>query len=278
MDAARFEIWRVAATRREGADVATVAVRPTSGEPPPFRPAQFSMLGIPGVGEAPISISSPTSRRDAHEFTVRAVGGVTSRIVEAEVGDVVTVRGPFGRPWDLDAAVGRVALFVGGGIGIAPLRAAIEELLDGSHRHPDVVVAVGALEPAKLVYRDWIESLGDLGGRGELIVDGVPPGTPWSGRRGNVGDLLADLLGAGSIDASNVEAYVCGPDPMMVAVRGLLERFGVDRHHVQFTLERNMQCGTGTCGHCQLGPLLVCRDGPVFRADEVDDLLEVPGL
>lgn len=274
---ARVEVWSVVGTRLECADTATLTVRPGIGRPPQFHPAQFSMIGVPGVGEVPISISSPASRRDAHEFTVRAVGAVTSRLVSAVEGDVVTVRGPFGRPWDLDAAAGRRALFVAGGIGIAPLRAAIHELLDGPRQHPDVRIAVGATEPSKLVYRDWLESLADTGVRAELIVDDVPDGSRWTGRVGLATELLAGMV-ADTSDSANVEVYVCGPDPMMTAVRSTLERFGVAREHIQLTLERNMQCGTGTCGHCQLGPLLVCRDGPVLRADEVGDLLEVAGL
>jgi NAD(P)H-flavin reductase len=265
--------WTVVGTRRESVDATTLIVRPASGDPFEFLPAQFSMLGVPGVGEAPISISSPTFERDAHRYTVRAVGAVTSRLVSAGVGDVVTVRGPFGRPWDLDAAAGRRALFVAGGIGIAPLRAAIHELLEGYRRHPDVRVVVGAVEPAKLVFRDWLESLRDTGSGVEMIVDRAPEGSRWSGRLGLVTELLPAM-----VESSNVEVYVCGPDPMMVAVRRQLEGLGVARNHVQFTLERNMQCGTGTCGHCQLGPVVVCRDGPVLRADEVDDLLEVAEL
>ncbi len=273
LGAAPLGVWTVVGTRRECADTATLTVRPASGQAPEFRPAQFSMLGIPGVGEVPISISSPTFERDAHGYTVRAVGAVTSRLVSAGVGDVVTVRGPFGRPWDLDAAVGRSALFVAGGIGIAPLRAAIHELLDGPRRHPDVRIAVGATEPARLVYRDWFESLVDTEARAELIVEQMPEGSHWTGPLGHVADLLPDM-----IDSANVEVYVCGPDPMMIAARRMLEQRGVARNHIQFTLERNMQCGTGTCGHCQLGPVLVCRDGPVLRADEVGDLLEVAEL
>jgi NAD(P)H-flavin reductase len=269
-----LEVWRVLDVRPECEDVVTLSVHPLTGRPPIFRPAQFSMIGVPGVGEAPISISSPGGDRRAHQFTIRAVGAVTARLVSSRVGDVVTIRGPFGRPWDLDAAHGRRALFVAGGIGIAPLRSAIHELVGGHRPHPDVHVLMGATEPGALVYRDWLESLTGAGVRVSLAVDRVPDdAVNWPWHTGVVTDLITD-----AVDTPGVEAFLCGPDPMMTAAVRTLQDCGVSPGHMQLTLERNMQCGTGTCGHCQLGPLIVCRDGPVVRADELGRLLEVGEL
>lgn len=268
-----LEVWRVLDVQPECEDVVTLSVCPLTGRPPAFRSAQFSMIGVPGVGEAPVSISSSTRGHLAHQFTIRAVGAVTTRLVSSRAGDLVTIRGPFGRPWDLDAAHGRRAVFVAGGIGIAPLRSAIDELVAG-RAHPDVRILMGATDPAAFVYRDWLESLAGDGVCVSLTVDRVPDdAASWPWHTGLVTELITD-----AVDTPEVEAFLCGPDPMMTAAVGILQGRGVSRDHVQLTLERNMQCGTGTCGHCQLGPLLVCRDGPALRADQLGRLLEVDQL
>ena len=269
--------FRVVARRDETADVVTLRVEPLGGALFEFRPAQFSMIGVVGVGEVPISISSAVDDRDAHEYTLRRAGSVTDALWNRRVGDVVTVRGPFGRPWDLARADGRHAVIVAGGIGIAPLRAAIIELASGSTVAPRrLSVLVGATTPADHLYDEWLYGLTETGLevlRAVDRVDDVADADEWPYAVGFVTELIAPAVAewTGAVD---VAAYVCGPDPMMVATIDALRRARVDADDIEVTLERNMQCANGWCGHCQLGPLLVCRDGPVATASELGDLLE----
>ncbi|MEL6894114.1 MAG: hypothetical protein AAFP84_21165, partial [Actinomycetota bacterium] len=228
-----------------------------------------------GLGEVPISISSHPGDRIAYAYTLRRAGAVTRALADRSVGDVITVRGPFGVPWDLDRATGRHVLFVAGGIGLAPLRSAIEVLASPDGSSPDrtpttVTVVVGARDPASIIFRPWLD---DLRGRGVVvrtIVDAVPDGSSWTGTTGIVTDLLVDAVR----DPLHTAAYVCGPDVMMRATIAELGALGVAAGDIEVTLERNMQCGTGWCGHCQLGPLIVCRDGPVVNVERLGDLLD----
>lgn len=265
--------FRVLDRRQETHDVVTLAVAPVGGVLPPFRPAQFSMIGIVGLGDVPISISSASAHE--HRYTLRRAGAVTDALAERSVGDIISVRGPFGRPWDLERARGRHALFVAGGIGLAPLRAAIEHLTATDTTAAGVTVLVGARSPDDLLFSTWLR---DLAGRHcavGLAVD-ADPGGEWNGAVGPVTRLIESAVGAAG--RRPVTAYVCGPDVMMAATIAELERCGIARQHVQLTLERNMQCANGWCGHCQLGPVLVCRDGPVVDASALGDALEVSEL
>ncbi len=278
--AARLDVpvpYRVVEVRPEAPDVVTLLVRPVDGPPPSFLPAQFAMIGVAGLGEVPISVSTPASERAVHGYTIRRSGAITDALVDARPGDLVTVRGPFGRPWDLDAATGRDVVVVAGGIGIAPLRAAVHELVD---RHADgrpdghtarLSVCVGALEPRRLVYRRWLEELAGRGVHVHMTVDRVDPGTDdWPGRVGFVTELLRDV-----VRSPDLCALVCGPDAMMRVAVAELRRLGVAAERIQLTLERNMHCGVGWCGHCQLGGRMVCRHGPVVTAEELGDDLAI---
>lgn len=266
---------RVVDRVRETHDVVTLWLQPLSGDVPEFEPAQFSMIGHPGLGEVPVSISSPTSNRLTHGFTIRAAGAVTQRLCNAGVGEIITMRGPMGRPWDLAAATGRHALFVAGGLGIAPLRAAIEGALDDRDRFEQITVLLGATAPPDVVFRDWLEVLRVNGTAVGLTVDRLD-GEHWPHGVGLVTELIADALDGH--DPRATTAFICGPDPMMAATTDVLESFGVERSDIQVTLERNMYCGYGTCGHCQLGRVIVCRDGPVFTADQLGDTLRIREL
>jgi len=264
--------YRVVARHAETADVVTLRVQPLAGNLPGFRPAQFSMIGVMGVGEVPISISSDCDDQTAHAFTLRRAGAVTTALWDRRIGDVVTVRGPFGRAWDLQRADGRHAVFVAGGIGIAPLRAAIDELASGRTIVPRrLSVLVGAATPSDHLYSPW---LADLAERGIEVLRAVDQtDDTWPHAVGFVTELIAPVVAewTGTVD---VAAYVCGPDPMMRATIDRLRSCRVAADDIEVTLERNMQCANGWCGHCQLGSLLVCRDGPVATATELGDLLE----
>jgi len=269
---------RVVSTVPEQHDVVTLEVAPLAGELPAFEPAQFSMIGVAGVGEVPISISSSTT--SSHRYTLRRAGAVTSVLCAARPGDVITVRGPFGRPWDLRRVRGAHALFVAGGIGVAPLRAAVEAVTTHDRGAVGVSVLAGFREPGEQVFGSWLDHLAQrvVGGHAVDVrrtVDRVGAAGGWGGPVGPVTDLLGPALeGRGG----ELAVYVCGPDPMMAATLRTLDDLGVPESSVQLTLERNMHCANGWCGHCQLGPLLVCRDGPVVDAAQVGRLLGVTEL
>lgn len=270
--------YRVIATLPEQYDVTTLEVAPLDGELPAFEPAQFSMIGVSGVGEVPISISSSTPV--SHRYTLRRAGAVTTELCAARPGDVITVRGPFGRPWDLRRVRGAHVLFVAGGIGVAPLRAAVDAVTTRDLGAVGVSVLAGFRGPGEQVFGAWLDGLGErvVGGHAVEVrrtVDRLDPTAPWDGSQGPVTDLLGPALDRRS---GTVAVFVCGPDPMMAATLRTLDGLGVPASSVQLTLERNMHCANGWCGHCQLGPLLVCRDGPVVDATQIGRLLEVAEL
>jgi NAD(P)H-flavin reductase len=264
----RVHVVRSVAPETPG--VFTLDVVPVDGAPTPFLPAQVSMLGAFGIGEAAISISSPASVDDHHEYTIRRAGAITTALGALEPGDQFTIRGPFGRPWDLDTPSGDVVI-AAGGIGLAPLRSAVYALLDAVQERPDrrVVLVVGARHSADLLYAAHYDDWRAGGLEVVTTVDTAEAG--WEGRVGFVPDVVAEL----DVDWASASALVCGPDVMMQLTADRLLGLGVAPASIQLTLERNMQCATGRCGHCQLGPVLVCRDGPVVTYPEIADALRV---
>ena len=222
-----------------------------------FAPGQFAMLYAFGAGEAPISVSGVAGEV---EHTVRAVGAVTRALCRAET---IGVRGPFGNCWPVGAVAGREVVIVAGGIGLAPLRPAIRALAGRTVVH----VLYGARGPAELLYTEELERWG-----AEVIVD--VPDAEW---RGPVG-VVTKLIERAAFDPANALAMICGPEVMMRFAVAALQARGVPADAIWVSLERSMHCGTGHCGHCQLGPRLICRDGPVFRQDTVDALLRIPEL
>jgi NAD(P)H-flavin reductase len=233
------------------------------------------MLTAYGIGEVPISISHIADSRDGAArrltHTVRAVGAVSGALHAGEPGAVVGVRGPYGTAWDVDSAIGHDVVVVAGGIGLAPLRPVVEAVLANRSAYGRVAVLVGARSPAELLYLDDV-------GRWEqesqvaVIVD--RPADGWTGQVG----LVTTLIPGADVDPSDAVAFVCGPEVMMrFAAQALITR-GVPAHQVRVSLERTMRCGVGWCGHCQLGPLLVCRDGPVLDYAHVEPLLLVREL
>jgi NAD(P)H-flavin reductase len=252
---------RVLARRQETHDTWTIEVEADT----PYAPGQFAMLYAFGTGEAPIS-ASRTGARTAH--TIRAVGAVTEALC---VADVVGVRGPYGNAWPLELAAGRDVVVVAGGIGLAPLRPVVDALLGERDRYGAASLLYGGRTPAELLYPDELERWGrelDVA----VTVDAAPPG--WDGPVG----VVTKLIARAAIDPERTVAMLCGPEVMMrFAAAALLQR-GVPDDAIWVSLERSMKCGTGHCGHCQLGPLLICRDGAVFRHDRVAPLMEVPQL
>ncbi len=262
--------YRVAAARAETADTASVELLPAGPALPGFRPGQFAMVYAFGVGEVPLSVSAiGDDGRLTH--TVRAVGAVSAALHRLRPGEPAGLRGPYGNGWDLAEAAGRDVLVVAGGIGLAPLRPVVHEVLARPDRYGRLTVLIGARTPADLLYGDDLRAW-RRAARVEVTVDRPAPG--W---RGDVGVVTA-LLDRVGIRPEDTCALVCGPEVMMRhTARALLGR-GVPAERIQLSLERNMRCGTGHCGHCQLGPLLLCRDGPVATYHRAEPLLAVREL
>jgi len=265
------QLFRVARRRRETADTWTLELEPVTGPPLDVAPGQFTMLYPFGIGEVPISVSGDTAGPLVH--TVRAVGAVSAAICASRPNAVLGVRGPFGNAWPVEAARGSDVVIVAGGIGLAPLRPALLHVLRNRGAYGDVVLLYGSRTPGDLLYRREVER---WRGRFDVEVD-VTVDRGEDGWLGNVG-VVPKLIASARFDADSAVAMVCGPEIMMrFAAEALLER-GVAPDRIHVSMERNMRCGLGHCGHCQLGPTLICRDGPVYRWHEIHPLMEVREL
>lgn len=257
------EMVRLRKVIRESADTFTWEL-----EPPPafsFAPGQFDMLYLFGKGEVPVSISGDPGDPDRIGHTIRAVGAVTKAMLAERPGARVGLRGPYGKPWPLDRAQGKDVVLVAGGLGLAPLRPVVYHVLRHRDDYDRFLLLYGARTPEDLLFRREIERWrGRLDIRVRATVDRAGPG--W---RGNVG-VVTRLLEGVSLCPEDTVAMICGPEVMMRFVARELERRGLDGSDIHVSLERNMKCGVGLCGHCQMGPSLVCRDGPVYRYDAVE--------
>jgi len=250
--------WRVEEVTDEVPEVVTLHLRPVDGPAASFLPGQINMLAVPGVGEVPISVATDPAQPDLQGHTIRAAGAVTTALVASRPGDLVGVRGPFGTSWHPEDAFGCDVVFVAGGIGMAPLRAALHQVVHQREHYGRVVVCSGARAPVDLLYRDLLD---DWARHGliELRLTVDHPDEGWTGAVGLVPRLLAGF----GIEWPRAYAFVCGPDLMMRATAAALLGESMAPTRVRLTLERNMKCAVALCGHCQLGPLLVCRDGPI---------------
>ena len=266
--------YRVAGRTTETHDTVTLTLEAAGPALPPFQPGQFTMLAVPGVGEVAISVSGDPSARDGRlAQTIRAVGAVTRALCEAPVGRVIGVRGPFGTSWDLPSAAGRDLVIVAGGVGLAPLRPVLLGALAARRSYRRVCLVAGARKPSEFLFRGELDAWsGRPGLEVELTID--QPATGWDGQVGFVTEPLARL----PIDPGRTVAFLCGPEPMIRFSAQVLLRRGVPAADIRVSLERNMQCGAGLCGHCQLGPLLLCRDGPVVGYPVAAPLLMIGEL
>jgi NAD(P)H-flavin reductase len=264
--------FEVTGKRQDTKDVWTLELAACSGEPFAFEPGQFTMLAAGGAGEVPISICGDPDEPERLVHTVRAVGMATEAICAAEVGQILGVRGPFGRPWPLQAAEGADVLLAAGGIGLPPLRGAILRMLARRERYGRLTLLYGGRSPEELLFTDELSGWSERGFEVLVTVDVASP--KWIGHVG----VITRLIRPARLDAGALVAMSCGPEVMMrFLVAGLRER-GVRGDHVHVSIERNMQCGIGHCGHCQLGPTLVCRDGPVYSWSEVEPWLAIREL
>ncbi len=255
-----FAVQHVA---HESGDTFTLLLRaPGETSVAAFAPGQFNMLYVFGVGEVPVSISGHPARPELLLHTVRAVGAVTRALQKLRQGDVVGVRGPFGTAWPMDAARGRDVVIVAGGIGLAPLRPALYHLLAQREQYGRLALLYGARTPRDLLFRrelrEWRARFDvDV----EVTVDRAGP--EWQGGVG----VVTKLVARAPFDPENALCCVCGPEVMIRFTVLALQRRGLADENIWVSLERNMKCAVGLCGHCQFGAAFVCKDGPVFRYD-----------
>jgi NAD(P)H-flavin reductase len=262
----------LAAKRQETADTWTLELHPRAGGRLAFSPGQFTMLSAFGTGEVPISISGDPDGDGPLVHTVRAVGLATEAICQARPDDVLGVRGPFGNPWPVGELEGADVLVVAGGIGLAPLRPAILALLARRERYGRLLLLYGGRSPDQLLYGAELQEWAAGGLDVTVTVDGAGP--EWLGHVG----VVPRLVRHARFDAAGAVALLCGPEVMMRFTVAALAQSGVGADRVYASMERNMQCGIGHCGHCQLGPTLICRDGPVYRWSELERWLAIREL
>lgn len=258
--------------RRESVDVTTLTLD-ASPAPCRFEPGQFNMLYRFGLGEAAISISGDPAEPGKLIHTIRGVGDLTRQLCALEPGASVGVRGPYGKGWPVHEAEGNDVLFVAGGIGLAPLRPAILHVLARRSRYGRVVILYGARDPEDLIFIDDLHTWrGRFDSQVEVTVDRA--GQDW---RGPIG-VVTRLIARSRFDPDDTSVMVCGPEIMMRFVVSELEKHGVPLHNIHVSMERSMRCAVGLCGHCQWGPTLVCRDGPVYSFDRVRDHFSIREL
>jgi len=246
-------------------DTRTYTIGMPGGKTFEFQPGQFNMVSLTGFGEAPISISSDPHNKGTFDHTIRAVGSITNALEKFKPGEVIGIRGPFGNAWPVEEARGKNVLFVTGGIGLAPLRPFIMQMFRERDSFGKIQILYGAREPGEMLFTD---EFGEWRKQPDtelhLTVDKVPDGRKWEHTVG----VVTVLYEVAELNPANTIAVTCGPEIMMRFVcRGLLKK-GFFAPQIYLSLERRMKCGVGKCGHCQLGPRFVCKDGPVFRYDE----------
>jgi NAD(P)H-flavin reductase len=264
-DPMRPEPFEVRHAAKETGDTFTLTLVPVAGSHwHGFAPGQFNMLYVFGTGEVPISISGDPARPELLVHTIRAVGATTRALQGLKRGDWVGVRGPFGTAWPVDEARGRDVVLIAGGIGLAPLRPAVYHVLLHRALYGRVLLLYGARTPRDMLYakelREW-RSRFDV--EVEVTVDRAT--LDWQGSVG----VVTKLVQRAPFDPQSAVAFICGPEVMIRYAAQALEQRGTPRDAIYVSMERNMKCAVGVCGHCQFGPYFVCKDGPVFRHDRI---------
>ena len=262
---------RVLKTHQETRDTFTIELEPPA--PPqlhPFAPGQFNMLYVFGVGEVPISVSGDPRHTKVLVHTVREVGAVTRAMRRLKRGHLLGVRGPFGSSWPVEQAAGKDVVIVAGGIGLAPLRPAIYSILAHRQKYGRVVLMYGTRTPDDILFRKELER---WRARLDLSVH-VTVDRAIASWRGSVG-VVTTIIPRAHFDSNNVLAMICGPEAMMKFTILELENRGIGLENIYVSAERNMKCAIGFCGHCQLGPAFVCKDGPVFPYNRIRPFFEI---
>lgn len=261
--------WAVERVAKETPDTFTLALQPVNRATGGFQPGQFSMLWVFGVGELPISISGDPADSKSLTYTVRSVRQATQALVNRQPGQSLGVRGPFGAGWPIEQAQGRDVLVVAGGIGLAPLRPVIYHVLSHKEQYGRLVILYGARSPRDMLYRKEMAAWARQ--KDTQVLSTVDyGGVSWRGRVGVVTSLFKFLR----LQPSRTTAMVCGPETMMRFVARELAVKGLQSPDLYLSMERNMKCGVGLCGHCQWGPHFICKDGPVFPYAKIAPLLD----
>lgn len=233
-----------------------------------FLPGQFNIMYIPGIGEAPISISSSPEAPELFH-TIRIAGDVTTALSKLKEGDTILLRGPYGSGWPMEELRDRTLVIIAGGLGIAPLRAVLKEVMRkdyGLISKP--VLLYGSKSPKDIIFRDEFPRFRDAFDV-YLTVDKADPEMIW---RGNTG-FVPEVIGKIDFNLLTSVVFICGPEVMMKSSIDKLLECGVPAEKIYLSMERNMNCGRGICGHCMFGPFFVCKEGPVFRYSDISDFI-----
>jgi len=238
-------------------------------EPFEFHPGQFNMVYVYGMGEAAISISSDPARTGTIDHTIHRVGSLTTALAHKKRGDVIGIRGPYGSMWPIDVAHKKDVCIVSGGIGLAPLRPVLYTILKNRDDYGRIIILYGGRSPLDLLYRVELEKwANDF--NVEVLVTVDRGDSSWKGHIGVVTALFSYI----KLDTRATVAYVCGPEIMMRYTIDELDRRGLSQDQIYLSMERNMKCAVGFCGHCQMGPTFICKEGPVYPLPRVRPLLE----
>ncbi len=238
-----------------------------------FAPGQFNMVSLFGVGEVAISIVNDPQDSHFFEHTIRVVGRVSKGLEKLQPGDRVGIRGPFGRGWPIEEAKGQDVLLITGGLGCAPLVSVIRYLLRRRDQFGHIHILQGVKHADDLIWRDQYETWSKEHDVNVLLAADVSSGN-WPWQQGMVTELIGQL----NLRLDRTLAMLCGPEMMMLAAIAQLRELGLADWRMWLSMERNMQCGYGQCGHCQLGPKFVCKDGPVFCYSEIADFFGAKGF
>ncbi|MCB1483451.1 MAG: FAD/NAD(P)-binding protein [Hyphomicrobiaceae bacterium] len=262
---------RVISRREETTDIVTLDV--VADNWTGFSPGQFNMLSVFGVGEIPISMSGDPRDCSKITHTIRAVGAVSRALCNLQPGSIVGLRGPFGAPWPVSKAEQRDIIVAAGGLGLAPVRPILCQLMADRDRFGKITLIYGTRHPSDILFREelsaWRTRL-DMGV--EVTVDHAD--RSWHGHVGVVPHLLRNA----DFDPATTTAFVCGPEIMMRFTANALTKAGVSSQAIYLSMERNMQCAIGLCGHCQYGPVFICKDGPVFDWGFLKPLMAIKEL
>ncbi|WP_392538948.1 FAD/NAD(P)-binding protein [Legionella sp. 227] len=238
-----------------------------------FYPGQFNMLYLYGVGEVAISIVSDPEKKDILTHTIRAIGRVTKALQKLQPGDRIGVRGPYGRGWPLDQAKGKDVVVLTGGLGCAPSVSIIEYILARREQYGHLSILQGVKHSDDFIFRKqyaiWQKSPDTVI---HIAADQAGPKWPWA--VGYVTDMIDKL----HLNPVNTIVMMCGPEMMMNTAVKVLTPRGISEHDIYLSMERNMECGIGQCGHCQYGGVFICKDGPVFAYSEIKELFNEPGF
>ncbi|MDD5422880.1 MAG: FAD/NAD(P)-binding protein [Candidatus Omnitrophota bacterium] len=236
-----------------------------------FRAGQFMELTVPGLGEAPFTPSSNHNVKGKLDFTIMSAGRVTKILHAAKAGDIVGVRGPYGLGYPLQDFKSKEVFIVGGGVGLAPLRALLYALFNDVNDYKKIMLKYGARTSRDIVYKKEIDSWKNKAKHVNVDISIDVGDDSW---KGNVG-LVTTILKSEGLDLENAVAIVCGPPIMMKFVTFKLLDLGFKDSRIYLSMEKNMSCGIGKCGHCRLGPYYACKDGPVFTYDKIKDLANI---